>query len=447
MDLDTNTHALAQEMDWLGAVIAARIARHFRSEDPAPDLPEPPALHTADSVFAKTLRTAGLGTEARMILALALAPFLRPDILDPFVTQNPVTQRSFAEFYMPPPGDGPNRASLGTAMFLVGGEDVIARRCALDLLRGGGALDRAGVMVPFKAVDAAALLQPLEVAPVFLGDAVTGQTHRPEFRPDFPARRLTTRMTWADLILTPQTRHDVEEVLAWITHGPALEAAPGIGRLIKPGFRSLFHGPPGTGKTLAATLIGQRTGRDVYRVDLSMVVSKWIGETEKNLARVFDQAEGQGWILFFDEADALFGKRTDVTQSNDRYANQEVSYILQRVEEFDGVILLASNLRSNIDSAFARRFQSMIPFALPQADARFALWAQAFPEAGLLAPEVDLRALAERHELSGGAIVNAARYAHLARLRSGSKVVSYADLESGIARELHKTGKIAGAVP
>lgn len=447
MDIAINGNALTQEMDWLDAVIAARIARHFRTQDPDPDLPEPPDLFCTDSVFANTLRTAGLGAEARMILALALAPFLRPGSLDPFVTLNPVTNRSFAEFYMPHSGEGPIRASLGTAMFLVGGEDVIARRAALDLLSADGALERAGVMVPVKTVDAAALLQPLDVAPVLLGEAVTGQKFRPEFRADFPARRLTTRMSWDDLILSPQTRHDIEEILAWITHGGTLETMSGIGRLIKPGFRSLFHGPPGTGKTLAATLIGQRTERDVYRVDLSMVVSKWIGETEKNLARVFDQAEGQGWILFFDEADALFGKRTDVSQSNDRHANQEVSYILQRVEDFDGVILLASNLRGNIDQAFARRFQSMIPFALPKADARFALWKQAFSETDLLAPDVDLRALAEQHELSGGAIVNAARYGHLARLRAGADTVTFADLQAGIARELHKSGKIAGAVP
>ncbi|WP_299843939.1 ATP-binding protein [uncultured Roseovarius sp.] len=273
---------------------------------------------------------------------------------------------------------------------------------------------------------------------------LTGTRHRPDFQADFPAKRLTTKMTWEDLILTDRTRHEVGEILAWIEHGEVLERDAGIGRLIKPGYRSLFHGPPGTGKTLTATLLGQRTDRDVYRVDLSMVVSKWIGETEKNLAQIFDQAEGQNWILFFDEADALFGKRTEVSQSHDRYANQEVSYILQRIEDFDGVIILASNFKSNIDSAFARRFQSMIRFELPRPPERLRLWKAAFPDRSLLATDVDLEELAKGFELSGGAIVNAARYAYLARLRNQQKTISRAEIRTGITRELQKMGKIAG---
>ena len=135
-------------------------------------------------------------------------------------------------------------------------------------------------------------------------------------------------------------------------------------KVLKPGFKALFHGLPGTGKTLTAMLIGKKTGLDIYRVDLSQMVSKYIGETEKNLAKVFDKAEHKNWILFFDEGDALFGKRTNTKDAHDRYANQQVSYLLQRIEEYDGLVILATNLKNNIDDAFLRRFQSIIHFPM-----------------------------------------------------------------------------------
>ena len=135
---------------------------------------------------------------------------------------------------------------------------------------------------------------------------------------------------------------------------------------------------------MTACLLGKSTGREVYKVDLSLVVSKYIGETEKNLARVFDQAQHKGWILFFDEADALFGKRSETKDAHDRYANQEVSFLLQRIETFDGIAILASNQRENIDEAFARRFESIIYFPMPRPEERLRLWRQGFsPQARL----------------------------------------------------------------
>lgn len=136
----------------------------------------------------------------------------------------------------------------------------------------------------------------------------------------------------------------------------------------------MFSGPPGTGKTLTAALLGKSTGRDVYRVDLSMVVSKYIGETEKNLSRVFDAASYKEWILFFDEGDALFGKRTEASSSNDRHANQLTGYLLQKIEDFPGTVIVATNLKSNMDEAFTRRFQNMVHFTIPGPEERLQLW-------------------------------------------------------------------------
>ena len=183
--------------------------------------------------------------------------------------------------------------------------------------------------------------------------AVMSQIEMPEYSRAFPARRLATALEWNDLVLPKATLDEVDEIRAWIANRDVLPTR---------GFRTLFYGPAGTGKTLTAALLGKTTGLEVYQVDVSLAVSKWAGETEKSLARVFDQAEARNWILFFDEADALFGKRTEVESAHDRYSNQEVAYVLQRVEDFPGVVILASNLKGNIDDAFARRLQSMIYF-------------------------------------------------------------------------------------
>jgi SpoVK/Ycf46/Vps4 family AAA+-type ATPase len=210
---------------------------------------------------------------------------------------------------------------------------------------------------------------------------------------------------------------------------------------IKPGHRVLFWGPPGTGKTLTATLLGKATKRDVYRIDLSKVVSKYIGETEKNLANVFDQAENKDWILFFDEADALFGKRTNVSNAHDRYANQEVSYLLQRIEDFPGVVILASNMKGNLDEAFTRRFQAMIHFPMPNFQERFRLWENSFSKHSSLEDDIDLNRIAENYEMTGGSVINVVRYSSLEALRRKSTEILMTDLEAGIRKELLKEGK------
>jgi len=179
---------------------------------------------------------------------------------------------------------------------------------------------------------------------------------------DFPAEKVDEKVEWDDLVLDSRARSDLEEIGAWIEHSDRLSATRDSRKRRKRGCRVLFTGPSGTGKTLAASLLGRLASRDVYRIDLSSVASKYIGETEKNLARTFDRAEEERRILFFDEADALFGNRTDVKNASDRYANQEVSYLLQRMEMFGGVVILASNLDNDVDEALLRRFDSVIRF-------------------------------------------------------------------------------------
>jgi len=170
-----------------------------------------------------------------------------------------------------------------------------------------------------------------------------------------PAQRITTELEWADLVLPREVMARVEEIARWLEHS---QLKPGT----RPGSASLFSGPSGTGKTLAAALLGKRTRLEVYRVDLARVVSKDVGETEKNLGHIFDQAERDRWILFFDEADALFGQRTHVSDSHNRFANREVNYLLQRIEQYPGLVILATNTNESIDETFACRFQFVIHF-------------------------------------------------------------------------------------
>ncbi|HMC98661.1 MAG TPA: ATP-binding protein, partial [Ferruginibacter sp.] len=265
----------------------------------------------------------------------------------------------------------------------------------------------------------------------YLNYFTSGVTHKPDYNINFPAKRITTELDWDDLVLEEHTFNEIMEIRDWIKYGDMILNDWGMKKKIKPGFRTLFYGPPGTGKTLTACLLGKTAGLDVYRIDLSMVVSKYIGETEKNLANIFDQAQNKNWLLFFDEADALFGKRTQASNSNDRHANQEISYLLQRIEDFPGVVMLATNLKANLDEAFTRRFQSMIYFAMPNANQRKKLWKNSFSEKTVLEEKVNLEDISSKYELSGGAIINITRFGSLQAIKRDSNKILLADLIEG----------------
>jgi SpoVK/Ycf46/Vps4 family AAA+-type ATPase len=207
-------------------------------------------------------------------------------------------------------------------------------------------------------------------------------------------------------------------------------------------YRALFYGPHGAGKTLTATLLGKQTGKDVFRIDLSRVISKYIGETEKNLSRLFDKAENKDWILFFDEADALFGKRTDIRDAHDKYANQEVAYLLQRIEGYNGLVILASNQRANIDDAFVRRFQSIIHFPMPRPEERYEIWRKTFPPQIEIADDIDWRHVAARFELTGAGILYVTHYCAVEVLADRSQCLDLKRLEDAILREYIKEGKV-----
>jgi hypothetical protein len=262
------------------------------------------------------------------------------------------------------------------------------------------------------------------------------------------ARRIEPRadLTFADLILPGPNKRQLLELCARIRHHSQLYSGFGFERRLSlgKGLIALFTGSSGTGKTMAAELLAHEQGVDLYKVDLSAVVSKYVGETEKNLSKVFAEAEGANAILFFDEADAIFGKRGEVKEAQDRWANMEVNYLLQRVEEYAGVVILASNLRQNLDESFMRRIHVIVEFPFPEADARFRILAGLFPPAVQRPCDAELRSLSERFKLSGGSyknIVLDAAFRALAEAGNQQPAITLRQLVAGTAREYQKLGK------
>ncbi|MCP4285375.1 MAG: ATP-binding protein [Gammaproteobacteria bacterium] len=445
MSVRRNAASLDLELDWFKRVLDTCFRLYFGQECEHEGIGSltPPSLKGHDSEYARLVAALDMSFDERIVLILALVPHIRPQLLDTLFIDNKSLGRAFTEF-----GGWSGKRHSGfqptgeTAAFVLAGNDLEKRLEILRLFDPDHFFTSRGIL----RVDHPPAGEPffsgaLLVSGEYLTLLTTGAVHKPDFSVSFPAKRVTTRLQWEDLVLAPDVVEEVENIKTWLTHEVTIMDEWGLGKSLKPGYRSLFYGPPGTGKTLTASLIGASAGLDVYRIDLSMVVSKYIGETEKNLAHVFEQAQNKRWILFFDEADALFGKRTQTSSSNDRYANQEISYLLQRLEDFPGVVILATNLKANIDDAFARRFQSLVYFAMPDSEERLRLWRVALVNESHLADDVDLESLAEDFELSGGAITNVVRYAAISALREGRHLVCQQDFLTGITKELRKEGK------
>jgi SpoVK/Ycf46/Vps4 family AAA+-type ATPase len=207
------------------------------------------------------------------------------------------------------------------------------------------------------------------------------------------------------------------------------------------GKSALFAGPSGTGKTMAAEVLANELHVDLFKIDLAAVVSKYIGETEKNLSRIFDEARRSQSILFFDEAEALLGKRSEVKDAHDRYANIEIAYLLQKMEEYEGITILATNLRQNIDDAFVRRLRFIVEFPFPEEGFRAQIWKKIWPERAPLDSDVDLAYVARQFELSGGNIRNVALAAAFLARAEGSSI-GMGHLLRAIQREMQKLGRI-----
>ena len=462
--LNQNAESLANEINWFARVVNARLAQHLpnqslqvhedreRSEivtvNPEKAVIEDisvPDLSNDHSVYADFVRYYHLTRNERLLLMLALIPQLQPHLLDVFFSVNKSTGRVFTEFG----GVKGNRhggfiPTVETALFLLAGGDLAQRFRLYKLFETDHIFSAHNIITidHQSASNEPAYSSSLGISEEYVDFFTTGNLRKPQFSTEFPAKRLATEMDWTDLVVDDYTAQQLNDLQIWLQHGKTLYETWAMRKKLKPGYKVLFYGPPGTGKTLTAALLGKLFNIDVYRIDLSMVISKYIGETEKNLEKVFKKAENKNWILFFDEADALFGKRTNISDSHDRYANQEIAYLLQRLEDYSGLVILASNMRNNVDEAFTRRLQAIIHFPKPQAKERLRIWCNAF-SANCVAPsDAELNRVAMQYDLSGGAIMNVVQFASLMALHRNDPHVQIDDVLTGIKKEFKKEGKI-----
>ena len=440
-----NNRFIADELNWLAAVMALRLRLYFGQETEQKEVRDivPQTLAQGQGRYCDYLMDNGLGFEERLFLILSFVPYLKPQLLDCFNVKNSDTGQRFVEFGCEENTMGCDlKPSLETALFLLAGDRVEERLRLAKFFMSHPLLSSAmffheGSGTAFSSW----LLQPAEE---LVDELLLEREFAPHFSTDFSAHRITTARSWSELVLDETTMKLVNEIKLWVEYGDRVRKEWNLEHKVKPGFRALFYGPSGSGKTFTATLLGKATGKEVYRIDLSLVVSKYVGETEKNLSKVFELAEGRSWILFFDEADALFGKRTGLKDAHDRYANQEVAYLLQRIEDYRGLVVLSTNLKSNMDEAFARRFQSVIRFPMPDAAQRERLWRETFSPNCVFEEGLDLKELAAKYEMAGGSILNVVQYASLMAMSRGESLIRKADALEGIRREFQKEGKVMG---
>lgn len=445
-------------------------------EIPEPDFPpvEMWQPYLKAFVMKELVKEGELDQDKATVLLIGLAPYLYPDLFDSAIMN--VLPEDAKDFIRIGGARGQNcRFFLPTgetALFLIAGKDTLRRESVQEIF---GAENIFWSRKILWLEDMQNLEPPMHGRIIMSQDYVDlltiGVHKSPQFSISFPAKKISSAKkngksagghkeapAWDQLVINDDLKEQIGEIRTWLKYNDNLISEFGKDKRFRQGFRTLFFGPPGTGKTFTAKLLGEELGKEVYKIDLSMVVSKYIGETEKNLELLFARAEDKEWVLFFDEADALFGKRTNVRDAHDKYANQEVSYLLQRIEDYNGLIILATNMKNNIDDAFIRRFNSILKFPMPNAYERKMIWQKLFPEKvvfiGNSDEPVDVPELVKSYELTGGNINNVVHYACLKAYEKRVTLVYHGDCEepdvlvvyledvlNGIKKEFIKEGK------
>jgi SpoVK/Ycf46/Vps4 family AAA+-type ATPase len=303
------------------------------------------------------------------------------------------------------------------------------------------------ILVSAEHAEALSVVRSLseEESPMTIEDIEAACRARNRLNSAKSVKKIETAANWEDLVLPDDHVDRLRELALHLKHADIVHNQWGFAKkgTMGRGIHVLFSGRSGTGKTMAAGVIAKEAGLDLYRIDLAGIVSKYIGETEKNLSLIFDEASNSNAILFFDEADALFGKRSEVKDAKDRYANIEVAYLLQKMEEYEGMTILATNLASNLDDAFRRRLHFMIEFPMPDPALSRKLWKKIFPDNAPVCDDLDYDFLSKELQLSGGSIrniaLNAAVYA-----ASASSNIAMRHVMRAVRREYQKTGRPFG---
>lgn len=439
-DTKKNAHTISNEIDWLDAYIVNRMQNYF---DPSSSfvIPTVPNLTDDTSKYATFITENKLIEIERVLIAICLALHFKPQIFDKFLVKNKVLDKRFTEFggviddsksiFVP---------TLETIAFIFYGTSFESRFLLQNFFDHDHIFISDSVLELYSQQSTNSFLtNSIRLNDEYFQLFTMGTAYKPGYSTNFPASLISTPLNWDELVLNKNTMDEVLMVNTWIENKFEIDNNKILSKKINKGYKCLFYGPPGTGKTLTASLIGKKNNKLVYRIDLSEVVSKYIGETEKNLARIFDIAENKDWVLFFDEAESLFSKRTGVEDSKDKHANQQTAYLLQRIENYNGLIILATNLKPNIDLAFSRRIQSVINFPIPSEREREILWINALMGIAQV-QSTFIKEISKSYELSGGVIKNVIQYAWLISKKSKSPI-DEKQILAGIRRELFKDGK------
>ena len=445
--MDQHNAMLQHEFSWLSAVLKARIGSYFKKSHIKMSDFAPPAINE-QSRYGAFIHQHNLNLQQRFVVSMALATFISPNIFDVLKTKNKLYNSPYTEFGEILNLGGMVKQSstrfiptIRTALFILAGEDLQQYLDAMALFNADELLFATEIIESPSLHDDMCLMDaPLKLTSLCLDNILLGRERDPQYSADFPATALTTHLEWADLVLMEDTEHHLQELMLWLKHNNELIEKWGANPA-DTGYKALFYGPSGTGKTLAASLLAKKLNKPIYRIDLSKIVSKFIGETQKNLSKIFQCAKQKDWILFFDEADSLFSKRSRVSNANDRHANQETAYLLQRIETCQNLVILASNLKDNIDEAFLRRFQSIIHFPEPDAEQREKLWRNGFSITADLS-NINIPNLAQKYDLTGAEINNVIRFASFKAIDKGNTLIHLNDIITASRREKFKKGRV-----
>lgn len=404
-------NALQFDIDWLEKIIIYQLELGDERliefiESSGKQMPE---LHSMNDYYSSLINDLSLTNIERALLILCVAVYFKPEIFKPLIDVVK-EKRKFSESV----GGvlaGNNSAFIPTgetAIFLFTNGTLDQRLKILPLISPSHKLFTSGLLqfIPGEESFLPFTFSKLQISQDTYDLITTGRPNQPSFSMSFPATKVETLLDWDDLVLSDVTLNSLKDLEYWLKFESELFKNNSISKKIKKGYKVIFYGPSGTGKSLVAGLIGKKYDYDVYRVDVSQLSSKYIGETEKNIANLFNQAKNKKWILFFDEGESLFSKRSNSGSNNEKYSNQQVGFLLQMIEDFPGVLILATNLKGNMDDAFLRRFQKMIYFEAPDTEYRKVLWEKAFENTMPISEDIDFSAIAKSFDLVGGQIVN-----------------------------------------
>tara|TARA_B100001109_G_C18860391_1_gene473670 strand:- start:1880 stop:3241 length:1362 start_codon:yes stop_codon:yes gene_type:complete len=438
---NNNSITISKELDWLVELIDIRFENYFELNHSDKSMPNAPNIESDNSFYSRWIISNKLKDFDRLVIICCIANIFFPEIFDKFLIKNKTLDKRFTEFSGKMDEDKSRFIpTVGTINFIYYGRNTDTFFNTQFIFDRGYILNKISAIYFSNEVDNNYKMSKI----IYLEDEIIklitlGQDYKPDFSSNFPAKLLSTDLNWSDLVLNDFIRDEIENISTWIKYKYEITNDINISQKLNFGYKCLFYGPPGTGKTLTAALLGKHNNVDVYRVDLSQIVSKYVGETEKNLSRIFDIAENKNWILFFDEAESLFSKRTAVSSSQDKFANQLTGYLLQRIEDFKGLVVLATNLKPNIDRAFSRRIQTIVNFTLPSFNERKILWKNSIKNIASISNE-EINSIAKDHEISGGSIKNIIQYSWLVAKRNGEKI-SLKHIVKGVKREVIKDGK------